>query len=236
MLIGLIPMARAHAPHDVIEIVAVSPNFTLDQTVFAYIRLTDHEHRAIDGVFKSMDDGMNWQPAQTGLPLAAPREIEVSPDFAQDATVFLSTHSWIWCSRDGGASWKRLPGFNRVDDFHPGVFNEGDWELVFLPDSFSMRITSSDETDATHELEFQGDTIVWYAVKDMDAGVAEIILDDQVVATVDLYSSTPMYQQPVFSETFGGVNWHTIRIRVSGTKNPASTGVYVKSDGFEYTF
>ena len=73
------------------------PDFAVDGTVFVV--------SLYDGVFKSTDGGLTWQPAQAGLPHDAPRRIALSPNYAQDATVFLSTHSWLWRSQDGGANW-----------------------------------------------------------------------------------------------------------------------------------
>jgi hypothetical protein len=183
-----------------------------------------------------MDGGQTWHPAQGGLPPDAPREIATSPNYAEDATLFLSTHGWVWRSHDGGANWHRLPGYCRKDDHHPAVFNEGEWAWQYQADSFALAVTLSDEVDATHELEFYGENIVWYALKDAGSGMAEVILDGQLAATVDLFAQTTLSKQPVFVKVFGEPDWHTIRIRVTGTKHPDSTDIFVKSDGFEYAY
>jgi len=56
------------------------------------------------------------------------------------------------------------------------------------------------------------------------------------VALEDLYSSSTLSQQALFSRTFNTTGWHTIQLRVTGTKNPASANVLVKTDGFSFTF
>lgn len=213
---------------NVFEGIAFSPNFVEDRTVFAV--------SLYDGVFKSTDGGWNWYPAQSGLPRDAGRVIAISPNFAEDETLFLSTHAWLWQSRDGGASWNRLPGYNRVGNRHHTVFYEGDWRIRNHPESFAQKIAIGVVTGSTQELEFHGDKIVWFAFKDSESGIAEVILDGQSEALVDLYSPAPDGQQPVFTKTFGSVDWHTIKIRVTGTKNPLSSHVIIKSNGFAFTF
>lgn len=213
---------------NIIESIAFSPDFAVDRTVFVA--------SLFDGVFKSTDGGWNWQPAQNGLPPDAPREVALSPNYAKDQTVFLSTHFWIWRSKDGGDTWQRMPGYNRVNDTHPAVFREGNWRNYPQTECYLVSYLSSKETGAFTELEFRGDTLQWFGLKDAESGMAEIILDGDVVATVDLYSSTTLTQQLLYEETFGNTDWHSIRIRVTGTKNPLSADYFVKTDGFGFAF
>lgn len=213
---------------NIIESVAISPDFAIDRTLFVT--------SLFDGVFKSTDGGWTWNPAQSGLPLDAPRRIAFSPDYAQDSTVFLSTHAWLWRSQDGGASWNMLPGYNRVDDRHPSIYKQGDWSIKAQAGAFAQVVTLSDTGRDTLELEFRGDSISWYATRDAESGIADILLDGSLILRVDLYSPFTKDQQCIYSNCFGSPDWHTIRIRVTGRNNHSSLGAFVKSDGFEYTF
>jgi hypothetical protein len=213
---------------NLIDNLAFSPGFALDRTAFAV--------SLYDGVYKSTDGAWTWQSIQGGLPRDAKRIIAVSPDYGQDGTLFLSTHDWIWRSLNGGNSWHRLPGYNRVDDRHPAVLTQGDWNYQSSSGSYAAYVTESRTLDAERELEFFGSSIRWYASMDAESGVAEIQLDGQPAAQVDLYAPSPLVQQLRFEKTFGVKGWHTIRIRVTGTKNAASSDVWIKSDGYAFTF
>lgn len=64
-----------------------------------------------------------------------------------------------------------------------------------------------------------------------DQGIALVSIDGVFQPEIDLYAATPSYQ--VF-ENFTGLatGIHTVRVYVTGDKNPASTGTEVRVDGF----
>jgi photosystem II stability/assembly factor-like uncharacterized protein len=218
----------ASASDNVMESLSFSPGFAVDRTVFVV--------SLYDGVYRSMDGGWTWQAAGKGLPIDAAREIAVSPAYPEDGTVFLSTHAWLWKSGDGGDTWQRLPGYNRVDDRHPTVYYQGPWRQEDDADSFGQKIMVNRDVDSVQEMEFFGNAVSWHAIRDSESGIAEVRIDGGLVDAVDLYSAAAQRRQAVFSKAFGSEGWHTIRIRVTATKNPASTNVFVKCDGFSFTF
>lgn len=144
---------RAHVPHDEIPVVAVSPTFAADQTLFS----------AIVGPYtwmlKSTDAGSTWKPSQTGLPYGTTTAIALSPDFASDGTLFAAitaqNEGRLFRSTDHGATWTRieagLPGAVILSvavspDFladqtvflgtqGSGAFKSTDGGLVFAPSS-----------------------------------------------------------------------------------------------------
>jgi hypothetical protein len=63
-------------------------------------------------------------------------------------------------------------------------------------------------------------------------GRAEVLVDGVVTATLDLYSATTMYRRVVYAVDFGMSGFHTIEVRVLGTKNPKSTGKRIDVDAF----
>ena len=91
----------AHSPHDAIDYLALSPTYDRDQTLFIVL---------IDQIQRSTDGGSSWKQLVNGLDhnhrLSA---IALSPSFAQDGTMFLSSiGSGIFRSQDRGDSWIRV--------------------------------------------------------------------------------------------------------------------------------
>lgn len=95
---------------------AISPNFTSDQTLFAGTNA---------GIYKSTDGGASWSAVNNGLPATFIYSLTISPDFASDHTVFAGTPSGIFKSTDGGASWS---GVNN------GLANASVVSIVISPD------------------------------------------------------------------------------------------------------
>ena len=81
-------------------------------------------------------------------------------------------------------------------------------------------------------LDFVGSEIVWYTEKKNTHGKAGVSIDGGAETFVDLYSSTEQHQV-VYASSGLALGTHTIKIRVTGTKNPASSGYYVIHDAFE---
>lgn len=209
---------------DTIESFDFSPDYANDRTLFVVSFL--------DGLFRSTDDGATWLPLSAGLPDDAKRVVRVSPAFVSDQTVFLSTHDWTFRSTDAGLSWTRLPGFIRVDDRHPTVFYEGAWAKVGGGDAFGAQLTQSNVAGEEFEFEFFGSRVQWHARTDSTSGRADVYLDGALVATVDLYTPSVIDTVPVWGQSFVGSDWHTVRVVVTGQKNPQSSGFVVRSDGF----
>ncbi|HLC42881.1 MAG TPA: putative Ig domain-containing protein, partial [Methylomirabilota bacterium] len=76
----------------------------------------------------------------------------------------------------------------------------------------------------------------WVALVRQDQGIARLYLDGVLDATVDLYSPTAQYQQNVYSRTGLPLGVHTLKIEVTGTKNPSSTAALVSLDAIEVEY
>ena len=211
-----------------IQGIAISPEFLSDSTVLVS---TDNY-----GLFRSVDGGQSWTPINTGLTPELPRTMAMSPAFADDRTVFVSTHDWIWRSRDAGDTWQKLPGWVRVPDTHPQLFYTGTWDTASQSGCHGVGVTASANPGDQFELELHGDRVTWYATRSPTSGLAEVWLDGVLVETVDLYAPTVQPQQAVWSATFRGVTNHDVRVVVTGLSHPSASDAFVKSDGFSYGF
>jgi photosystem II stability/assembly factor-like uncharacterized protein len=102
----------AHSPHDVINSLALSPDYHRDQTLFIVVW---------DQLRKSINGGQNWKHLVNGLDHASRvHTIALSPAFRIDQTVFASTNGdGIYKSVDGGISWRKVN--SGLPDLHIGI-------------------------------------------------------------------------------------------------------------------
>jgi hypothetical protein len=79
-------------------------------------------------------------------------------------------------------------------------------------------------------LSFVGTRIEWYTEKFKHHGIAAVSIDNGPETNVDLYATTGGQQLLVYTSPALTQGAHTFKIRVTGTKNPASTGYYAIHD------
>src|ERR1035437_3743625 len=80
-----------------VSVVAVSPRFETDQTVFA---------GTLAGLYRSTDGGHTWQPSGSGLNSPFVDAIVISPKFEQDRAVLVGTRQGgLFRSTDAGDTW-----------------------------------------------------------------------------------------------------------------------------------
>jgi len=100
ILLGLPIDAFAHAPHDEVQAILLSPAFFRDAIVFAIVRFN---------ILLSTDFGYTWRRLTRGLGAVRFLDLAISPAFATDRTVFAaSREGGVFRSSDGGASWAAI--------------------------------------------------------------------------------------------------------------------------------
>jgi len=109
LVFSLVPAASAHQPHDNIHVIAVSPGYETDRTVFCYLWHINNF------ILKSTDGGETWYPSQIGIPDSIISGLALSPAFTADRTAFIVTEQGeLYRSIDGCATWEPsgsgLPG------------------------------------------------------------------------------------------------------------------------------
>jgi hypothetical protein len=88
---------------------------------------------------------------------------------------------------------------------------------------------------ARADFTFTGTEVTWVGFRGPVAGIADVHLDGAFVATLDLYSAAEQLRAPVFTRTGLAAGQHTLRIDVTGQKNPSATGSFVVVDAFDVT-
>ena len=106
------------------------------------------------------------------------------------------------------------------------------WRRVEAPSASGGTFITSDRADAAVRLTFDGTGVAWRTVTGPNQGRARVYVDGSLERTVDLYAATRTVGAMV---TIGGFadHTHTIRIVVTGTKRPASSGRWVAVDRFD---
>lgn len=96
-------------------------------------------------------------------------------------------------------------------------------------------VTTGDYVEFTHP---KWITAIFYTVTGPDRGIAEILVNGIVVATVDLYSAVQTPHVAVWTHNFVDPDsmGNTVRVRVTGTKNGASSSVKIGYNTFGVTY
>lgn len=120
---------------------------------------------------------------------------------------------------------KQGTSVNQFNYSGPGWTHGTDATSAYLYETVSYSNTVSDFTT----LSFVGNKIEFYASKASHHGIAAVSIDNGPETYVDLYAATRQNFVAAYNSILTQGN-HTIKIRVTGTKNSASTGTYVILD------
>lgn len=129
-----------------------------------------------------------------------------------------------------GADWQAAAG--SYDDAEPRIEYSGAWihEKQF-PQAWEASLSYSDQAGGSARFRFSGRSITYVYTKAPNRGFAQIRIDRQARAPIDLYSREIEWQErTVFEGLDPGP--HTIEIQVAGKKNPKSSGAFVDLDRF----
>jgi len=121
------------------------------------------------------------------------------------------------------------PGTYSLDD-GDATF-AGDWTLyTTCAQCMGNTDHGSAQTGATATYTFTGTQIALYAVKDAGNGIAAFSIDDGPETTRDTYAPIRQGAQPIYVSPRLAPGVHTLAVRVTGTKSPASAGVAIGID------
>lgn len=123
------------------------------------------------------------------------------------------------------------------------TIDELDWPLEVLNSSGLISYTrpgehwnagESDTANAKAAFQFFGPQVKVIMDKGPSFGIVEIQVDSGPWEKVDLYNSTLLENNNVFSAVQLSSGEHTIRVKVTGQKNPASSSANVKLRSFRF--
>jgi hypothetical protein len=103
------------------------------------------------------------------------------------------------------------------DESSRDVEFSGGWGQAALARYNGGKVRYATDSGATVWFSFHGQSITWIGPVGPTRGQARIFIDDQLVATVDVYATHFRARAAIFTKTFDRVGTHTINIQVVGT-------------------
>jgi mannan endo-1,4-beta-mannosidase len=111
----------------------------------------------------------------------------------------------------------------------------GTWNAATGTGKFNGDDHYSSSTNAAYSLQFTGSRAAVYVSVASHHGRAAISIDSGAETVVDLYSASRGEQRLIYTSPVLASGNHTIRIRVTGTRNAASSGTVVNADRIDIT-
>src|SRR3972149_6825654 len=123
------------------------------------------------------------------------------------------------------------------EDNSSSVTKTGYWRFgtsTLASGNYSNNYSFSDETGAAATFTFTGSEVSWIGQKGRAYGIASVFLDGVWRQDVDLYNTNIIqFQQLLFSISGLTNTTHTLRIEVTGRRNPSASGPRVGVDAFD---
>ena len=106
------------------------------------------------------------------------------------------------------------------------------WSDHQFPESSGQSITYSDKPGDTLRISFTGSAVTYVFTRALNRGIAEAKFDGGAPVRINEYSAQTKWQE---KQKFGGLpaGTHTLEVRVTGEKDPASNGLFVDLDAFD---
>lgn len=186
-----------------------------------YLYLSDHWGDSFGG--RPNDSKYTW------LPLTFGSDTSMSMSYNAYTTIDTATGVVTLGSGGGTGSW------TMVDDNHSSASYSSGWGSYSGNAGYLNTEHYSETTGSVATFTFTGTQARYYGFKRNDLGYAEISVDDVVKASVDCYSSSAIYDTMLYETPVLASGTHTLKIKVTGTKNASSSGTEVICDAFEYT-
>ncbi len=126
------------------------------------------------------------------------------------------------------------PGWTKVDDMDDRVGYTTNWQSATGNPGYRWTEHSSATAAEEATFTFYGTQARYYGYIGNDLGQVEMVVDGTVAATVDCYGSSLQYDALLYETNVLPYGEHTLTVRVTGTKNAASSGATVIVDAFGY--
>ncbi|MDT8858824.1 CotH kinase family protein [Alkalihalobacillus sp. MEB130] len=125
----------------------------------------------------------------------------------------------------------RTEGFYNADS---KIFTyTGAWQQSRIDDHRDQLAIYSNETESDVTFTFEGTGFIWFGYSSTTQGLAEVYVNGELVAEVDTFNRSAIFQNKLFELT--GLNYgeHTVTISVKGESRPEATNNRVHIDGVQ---
>jgi hypothetical protein len=183
------------------------------------------------GLLKSIDGGNTLQP--TGLPNAFVMNVVVSPAYATDRTLYVTTYQGIYKSTDAGNTWTFTNNLARMEQDRQGNFrNSGTFSVLPAALASTSKVNNFTAAGASTTVTFTGSTVTFIGATGPGLGLAAITLDGVPQGTVDLSSPIQQWQVPVWQKSGLACTLHTLTLTAAAAPS-GNVGMMV--DAIDYT-
>ncbi|MDR4949950.1 S8 family serine peptidase [Neobacillus cucumis] len=124
-------------------------------------------------------------------------------------------------------------GSYRIQENALGLAHSGTWSTSSSSNHSASAAKFSTTANAYLEHTFTGRGVTLLSYTAANGGNADIYLDGKLVKTLSMYSSSTVYQVPVYSVSGLSYGPHKIKVVNKGTKPTGSTGTLVSVDAFD---
>ena len=109
----------------------------------------------------------------------------------------------------------------------------GSWSTDKPATAYQSDNHYANATNASYRVQFSGTQASIYAEKSSALGIVGVSIDGGTETMVDPYASSRSEQNLLYTSPALAAGTHTITVRITGTKNPSSTGTYAAADRVE---
>ncbi len=120
----------------------------------------------------------------------------------------------------------------RIEQTDPSIAYSGTWYPNNSPSNSGGTAALTNAKGAQAVVTFNGTGITWIGVSDPYSGIAWLNLDG-TPSTIDTYSSTTLYQHPLFTVRGLPPGPHTLSIEVPHLRDGSTSGSWVWIDAFD---
>ena len=124
----------------------------------------------------------------------------------------------------------------RMEETSPAIAYSGSWIQTTDTSLSGGGAEESNAANSTATLTFTGVAVTWISYRcDCTAGIAQVSVDGGAPTQVDTYAVSPQTQAPVFTASGLQEGLHTLKITVTGNRDPAGNAGYLVVDAFDVT-
>ena len=123
-----------------------------------------------------------------------------------------------------------LSGVTTVNDTQFAYDNVANWPYGGQAGANQGDNHWSNVANAYYQLQFTGTQVNVYGARAAWHGIAAISVDGGAETSVDTYAATRADNVLLWSSPTLGAGLHTLKVRVTGAKNPSSWGTYIAAD------